>query len=113
MLLAKKEKDEQVLLAEDHAWMESSSDSDQEINANIVFMAQIEKVLSDSSSSADNNISKASEGEWCEGLDRSGDEKHFWFRRKIPPEKFSGSGRRRRVVAGRQEAAAGGVVGRE
>nr|GEX88126.1 putative ribonuclease H-like domain-containing protein [Tanacetum cinerariifolium] len=29
MLLAKKDKDEQVLLAEDHAWMESSSDSDQ------------------------------------------------------------------------------------
>nr|GEY24652.1 hypothetical protein [Tanacetum cinerariifolium] len=40
-------KDEQVLLAEDHAWMESSSDSDQEINANMVFMAQMEKVLSD------------------------------------------------------------------
>nr|GFB74830.1 hypothetical protein [Tanacetum cinerariifolium] len=35
MLLAKKEKDEQVLLAEDRAWMESSSDSDQEINANM------------------------------------------------------------------------------
>nr|GFA19483.1 hypothetical protein [Tanacetum cinerariifolium] len=39
MLLAKKYKDEQVLLAEDQAWMESSSDSDQEINANMVFMA--------------------------------------------------------------------------
>nr|GEV47334.1 retrovirus-related Pol polyprotein from transposon TNT 1-94 [Tanacetum cinerariifolium] len=48
MLLAKKDKDEQVLLAEDQAWMESSSKSDQEINANMVFMAQIEKVLSDS-----------------------------------------------------------------
>nr|GEY23763.1 retrovirus-related Pol polyprotein from transposon TNT 1-94 [Tanacetum cinerariifolium] len=36
MLLAKKDKDEQVLLAEDHAWMESSSDSDQKINANMV-----------------------------------------------------------------------------
>nr|GFD03371.1 hypothetical protein [Tanacetum cinerariifolium] len=35
MLLAKKDKDEQVLLAEDQAWMESSSDSDQEINANM------------------------------------------------------------------------------
>nr|GEZ75757.1 hypothetical protein [Tanacetum cinerariifolium] len=59
MLLAKKDKDEQVLLAEDQAWMESSSDSDQEINANMVFMAQIEKVLSDSeasSSSADEKI---------------------------------------------------------
>nr|GFC61864.1 hypothetical protein [Tanacetum cinerariifolium] len=61
MLLAKKENDEQVLLAEDQAWMESSSDSDQEINANMVFMAQIEKVLSDSeasSSSVDEKISE-------------------------------------------------------
>nr|GFA42219.1 integrase, catalytic region, zinc finger, CCHC-type, peptidase aspartic, catalytic [Tanacetum cinerariifolium] len=41
--------------------MESSSDSDQEINANIVFMAQIKKLLSDSeasSSSADEKISE-------------------------------------------------------
>nr|GFD51349.1 hypothetical protein [Tanacetum cinerariifolium] len=51
MLLAKKYKDEQVLLAEDHAWIESSSDSDQEINVNMVFLAQIEKVLSDSEAS--------------------------------------------------------------
>nr|GFB47889.1 hypothetical protein [Tanacetum cinerariifolium] len=43
MMLAKKDKDEQVLLAENQAWMESSSDYDQEINANMVFMAQIEK----------------------------------------------------------------------
>nr|GEY70076.1 hypothetical protein [Tanacetum cinerariifolium] len=43
MLLAKKYKDEQVFLAKDQAWMKSSSDSDQEINANMVFMAQIEK----------------------------------------------------------------------
>nr|GFD54855.1 hypothetical protein [Tanacetum cinerariifolium] len=60
MLLAKKDKDG-VLLAEDQAWMESSSDLDQEINANMVFMAQIEKVLSHSepsSSSADEKISK-------------------------------------------------------
>nr|GEW35462.1 hypothetical protein [Tanacetum cinerariifolium] len=59
MLLAKKDKDEQVLLAKDQAWIESNSDSDQEINANMVFMAQIEKVLSDfevSSSSADEKI---------------------------------------------------------
>nr|GFA65679.1 hypothetical protein [Tanacetum cinerariifolium] len=59
MLLAKKDKYEQVLLAEDQAWMESSSDSDQEINANMVFMAQIKKVLSDSeasSSSVDEKI---------------------------------------------------------
>nr|GEU93740.1 hypothetical protein [Tanacetum cinerariifolium] len=63
MLLVKKYKDEQVLLVEDHAWMESSSDSDQEINANMVFMAQIEKVLSDSeasSSFADNKIAEVS-----------------------------------------------------
>nr|GEY61037.1 retrovirus-related Pol polyprotein from transposon TNT 1-94 [Tanacetum cinerariifolium] len=53
--------DEQVFLAEDQAWMESSSDSDQEINANMVFMAQIEKVLSDldeSSSSAEETITE-------------------------------------------------------
>nr|GEV65696.1 hypothetical protein [Tanacetum cinerariifolium] len=36
MLLAKKYSDKQVLLAEDQAWMESSSDSDQEINAKYV-----------------------------------------------------------------------------
>nr|GEX85665.1 hypothetical protein [Tanacetum cinerariifolium] len=61
MLLAKKDKDEQVLLAEDQVWMESSSDLDQEINVNMVFMAQIEKVLSDSeatSSFADEKISE-------------------------------------------------------
>nr|GFD13276.1 hypothetical protein [Tanacetum cinerariifolium] len=43
--------------------MESSSDSDQEINANMIFMAQIKKVLSDleaSSSSADEKISEVS-----------------------------------------------------
>nr|GFA40246.1 hypothetical protein [Tanacetum cinerariifolium] len=61
ILLGKKYKDEHVLLAEDQAWMESSSDSDQEINANMVFMAQIEKVLSDSSSSsADEKIFEVS-----------------------------------------------------
>nr|GFC56900.1 hypothetical protein [Tanacetum cinerariifolium] len=63
MLLTKKDKDEQVLLAKYQAWMESSSDLDQEINANMVFMAQIEKVLSDSeasSSSADEKISEVS-----------------------------------------------------
>nr|GFA29609.1 hypothetical protein [Tanacetum cinerariifolium] len=63
MLLAKKDKDEQVLLAEDQAWMESSSDSDYEINVNMVFMVQIEKVLSDSdasSSSVDEKISEVS-----------------------------------------------------
>nr|GEW92941.1 retrovirus-related Pol polyprotein from transposon TNT 1-94 [Tanacetum cinerariifolium] len=52
MLLAKKDSYEQVLLAEDQAWMESSSDSDQEINANMIFMAQIEKVLSESDESS-------------------------------------------------------------
>nr|GFA26709.1 hypothetical protein [Tanacetum cinerariifolium] len=61
MLLAKKDKDEQVLLAEDQAWAESSSDSDQEINANIVFMAQIEKVLSDSEASSSSVDEKNSE----------------------------------------------------
>nr|GFC27150.1 hypothetical protein [Tanacetum cinerariifolium] len=63
MLLAKKDKDEQVLLVEDQEWTESSSDSNQEINANMVFVAQIEKVLSDleaSSSSTDEKISEVS-----------------------------------------------------
>ncbi|GJX74372.1 integrase, catalytic region, zinc finger, CCHC-type containing protein [Tanacetum coccineum] len=63
MLLAKKDSDEQVLLAKEQAWMESSSDSDQEINANMVFMAKIEKVLSDSeesSSSAEETIAEVS-----------------------------------------------------
>nr|GEW40645.1 integrase, catalytic region, zinc finger, CCHC-type, peptidase aspartic, catalytic [Tanacetum cinerariifolium] len=50
--MTKKDSDEQVLLAKDQAWMESSSDSDQKINANMVFMAQIEKVLSDSDESS-------------------------------------------------------------
>nr|GFC20322.1 hypothetical protein [Tanacetum cinerariifolium] len=63
MLLAKKDKDEQVFLAKDQVWMESSSDLDQEINENIVFMTQIEKVLSNleaSSSSTDDKISEVS-----------------------------------------------------
>nr|GEV44565.1 hypothetical protein [Tanacetum cinerariifolium] len=38
--------------AKDQAWMESSSDNDQEINANMVFMAKMEKVLSDSNESS-------------------------------------------------------------
>nr|GFA66261.1 hypothetical protein [Tanacetum cinerariifolium] len=41
MLLVKKDSDEQVLLAKGQAWMESSSDYDHKINANMVFMAQI------------------------------------------------------------------------
>ncbi|GKB11104.1 hypothetical protein Tco_0845027 [Tanacetum coccineum] len=63
MLLAKKDGDEQVLLAEDQAWMELNSDSDQEINANMVFMAKMEKILSDSeesSSSAEETIAEVS-----------------------------------------------------
>nr|GEV81013.1 retrovirus-related Pol polyprotein from transposon TNT 1-94 [Tanacetum cinerariifolium] len=51
-LLGKKDNDEQVLLIEDQAWMESSSDSDQEINANMVFMAKMEKVPLDSEESS-------------------------------------------------------------
>nr|GEX90019.1 hypothetical protein [Tanacetum cinerariifolium] len=39
MLLGKKDNEEQVLLVEDQAWMESSSDSNQEIITNMVFMA--------------------------------------------------------------------------
>nr|GEY19451.1 integrase, catalytic region, zinc finger, CCHC-type, peptidase aspartic, catalytic [Tanacetum cinerariifolium] len=61
MLLAKKDSDEQGLLAEDQAWMDSISDLDQKINANMVFMAKMEKVLSDSdesSSSAEETIAE-------------------------------------------------------
>nr|GEU94988.1 hypothetical protein [Tanacetum cinerariifolium] len=64
MLLAKKDSDEQVLFAEDQAWIESSSDSDQEINANMVFMAKMAKVLLDSeenSSSTEETIAEAKE----------------------------------------------------
>nr|GEV10355.1 hypothetical protein [Tanacetum cinerariifolium] len=61
MLLAKKDKDEHVLLAEDQAWMESSSDSDQEINANMVLMVQIEKFLSDSKASSSSSYDKIAE----------------------------------------------------
>nr|GFA50589.1 hypothetical protein [Tanacetum cinerariifolium] len=61
MLLAKKDKDEQGLLIEDQAWMESSSYLDQEINANMVFMAQIEKVLLDSEASSSSTNDKISE----------------------------------------------------
>nr|GEU80377.1 integrase, catalytic region, zinc finger, CCHC-type, peptidase aspartic, catalytic [Tanacetum cinerariifolium] len=43
MLLAKKDSDEQVLLAEDQAWMESSSDSDQKINANMVSWLKLKR----------------------------------------------------------------------
>nr|GFA05649.1 hypothetical protein [Tanacetum cinerariifolium] len=64
MFLTKKDKDEQVLLAEDHAWMESISDSDQEINANLVFMAQIEKVLLDSEASSSSFDDKIAEHEY-------------------------------------------------
>ncbi|GJR30733.1 retrovirus-related pol polyprotein from transposon TNT 1-94 [Tanacetum coccineum] len=49
--------------AKDQAWMESSSDSDQEVNANMVFMAKMEKVFSDSeesSSSVEETIAEVS-----------------------------------------------------
>nr|GFB14013.1 hypothetical protein [Tanacetum cinerariifolium] len=38
-------KDEQVLLAEDQAWMESSSDSDEEINANMIIIDLEDEVV--------------------------------------------------------------------
>ncbi|GKF76779.1 hypothetical protein Tco_0229249, partial [Tanacetum coccineum] len=37
--------------AKDQVWLESSSDSDQELSTNMVFMAKIEKILSDSGES--------------------------------------------------------------
>nr|GEV97420.1 hypothetical protein [Tanacetum cinerariifolium] len=56
--MSKKDKEEQVLFDKDHAWMESSSDSDQEI---MVLMAQIEKVLSDSEASSSSSDDKIAE----------------------------------------------------
>nr|GEV18048.1 retrovirus-related Pol polyprotein from transposon TNT 1-94 [Tanacetum cinerariifolium] len=67
-------KHEQVLLAEDHAWMESSSDSDQEINANMVFMAQIEKVLSDLEASSSSSNDKIVENEQIKVLIEKNDD---------------------------------------
>nr|GFD43371.1 hypothetical protein [Tanacetum cinerariifolium] len=67
--------DEQVLLAEDEAWTESSSDSNQEINANMVFMAQIKKVLSDSEASSLSADEKISEVSYY--LSESGSESEF------------------------------------
>ncbi|GKD84513.1 retrovirus-related pol polyprotein from transposon TNT 1-94, partial [Tanacetum coccineum] len=43
----------------DQAWMESNSDSDQEISANMVFMAKMEKVLSDSKKSSSETIAES------------------------------------------------------
>nr|GEV07787.1 hypothetical protein [Tanacetum cinerariifolium] len=71
MLLAKKDKDEQVFLAEDQAWMESSSDSDQEINENMVFMAEIKKVISDLEASLSFTDEKISEAEGSETLEQT------------------------------------------
>nr|GEW14232.1 hypothetical protein [Tanacetum cinerariifolium] len=51
MFLAKKDIDEQVLLAENQVWMKSSSDSDQEHSAKMVFVANMEKILLDSEES--------------------------------------------------------------
>ncbi|GJW87593.1 retrovirus-related pol polyprotein from transposon TNT 1-94 [Tanacetum coccineum] len=53
MLLAKKDGDDQVLLAEDQLWMQmTSSDSEEELSANMVFMAKMEKILPDSEESS-------------------------------------------------------------
>nr|GFB02817.1 integrase, catalytic region, zinc finger, CCHC-type, peptidase aspartic, catalytic [Tanacetum cinerariifolium] len=84
MLLAKKDKDEQVLLAKDHAWMESSNDSDQEINANMVFMAQIEKFLSDSEASSSSSDDKIAEiVQICLWIIDSGCSKHMTGNRTL------------------------------
>nr|GEY65378.1 reverse transcriptase [Tanacetum cinerariifolium] len=94
MLLAKKDKDDQVLLAEDQAWMESSSDLDQEINANMVFMAQIEKVLSDSeasSSSADEKIFENTNGDAAfDGKEPEFDEKKSESKVNVSLSTFDG-----------------------
>ncbi|GJX51358.1 hypothetical protein Tco_0278203 [Tanacetum coccineum] len=61
--MSKVKRYEQALLADDQAWMESSSDSGQELSTNRVFMAKMEKSLSDleeSSSSAEETIVEVS-----------------------------------------------------
>nr|GEW99019.1 hypothetical protein [Tanacetum cinerariifolium] len=94
-LLAKKNSDEQVLFAKDHAWMESSSDSDQEINANMVFMAQMEKVLSDSEGSSSSKEKTIAEiVQICLWIIDSGCSKHMTGNRAILTnfvEKFLGT----------------------
>ncbi|GJW19161.1 integrase, catalytic region, zinc finger, CCHC-type containing protein [Tanacetum coccineum] len=63
MLLAKKDSDDQVLLVEEQAWMEMSSDSEEELSANMVFKAKMEKMIYDleeSSSSDKNTIAEVS-----------------------------------------------------
>ncbi|GJV21093.1 hypothetical protein Tco_1370113 [Tanacetum coccineum] len=58
LLLAKKDSNGQVLIAEDYAWVEvSNSDSKVRMEANMVYMEKMKKVLSDSdySSSSDND----------------------------------------------------------
>ncbi|GJU13046.1 retrovirus-related pol polyprotein from transposon TNT 1-94 [Tanacetum coccineum] len=86
MLLAKKVIDEQVLLTEDQAWMEFSSDLDQEINANMVFMAKMEKVLSnseESSSSAEETIAESEDHNDSEEKDHLVDKLIKKFNQKI------------------------------
>nr|GEZ45545.1 hypothetical protein [Tanacetum cinerariifolium] len=95
MLLAKKDKDERVLLAENHAWMEFSSDSDQEINANMVFMTQMEKVLSDSEKSSSSKEETIAEiVQICFWIIDSGCSKHMTSNRALLTnfvEKFLGT----------------------
>nr|GFA62591.1 integrase, catalytic region, zinc finger, CCHC-type, peptidase aspartic, catalytic [Tanacetum cinerariifolium] len=96
ILLAKKDNNEKVLLAKDQAWMESNSDSNQEINANMVFMAKMEKVLSDSdesSSSAEETIAEIVQ--ICLWIIDPGCSKHMTGNRAMLTnfvEKFLGTG---------------------
>nr|GFC57927.1 hypothetical protein [Tanacetum cinerariifolium] len=55
----------------DQAWMESSSDSNQEINANMVFMAQIEKVLSESDESSSSTKETIAEVSYYTSMSKS------------------------------------------
>nr|GEX30884.1 hypothetical protein [Tanacetum cinerariifolium] len=60
-----------VLLVEDQAWMESISDSDQEMNVHMVFMANMENIPSDSdesSSSAEETIAEEQNNKFDEQM---------------------------------------------
>ncbi|GJX40198.1 integrase, catalytic region, zinc finger, CCHC-type containing protein [Tanacetum coccineum] len=48
MLHANKDSDDQVLLAKDLAWMEMSSDSEEELSANMAFTDKMENIISNS-----------------------------------------------------------------
>ncbi|GJS38559.1 retrovirus-related pol polyprotein from transposon TNT 1-94 [Tanacetum coccineum] len=93
MLLVKKDSDEQVLLVKDQVWLESSSDSDQELSANIVFMAKMEKIRFDSEESPSFYKETLGESETNYGLfvDYEDDQEFFHDSIELANENFDES----------------------